>query len=220
MNAAPDPATMVEILPAILAHDEAEFRTKIDRVRPLGVPLHIDVMDGIFVKNTTWAPPDKLRLLLEDVPFEVHLMVSNPEHAVPVWLACGAYRAIFHAEATTREALICRATADDCGKISMAINPDTPVSRVTPMLNTLIEVVVMGVTPGWSGQAFQEIALEKIRTLKSLRPSLMVTVDGGVKPENAAGIVAAGADRLVAGSALTDHPDPAAAFLKLKNIVN
>lgn len=211
---------MVEILPAILAHDEAEFMKKMDRVRPLGAPLHIDVMDGIFVKNTTWAPPDRMRVILDGVPFEVHLMVSNPEHAVPIWLACGADKVIFHAEATTKERLICRATAEECAKLAMAINPDTPISRITPVLDAFASVMVMGVTPGWSGQAFQEIALEKIRALKGLRPDISITVDGGVKPENAAIVAGAGADRIVSGSSLTEHPDPAEAFLRLKEIVN
>lgn len=211
---------MAGILPAILAHDEGEFLKKVDRVRALGAPLHVDVMDGVFVKNTTWAPPDRLRHLLDGIPFEVHLMVANPEHAVPIWLASGAMRVIFHVEATTKESLICRATAEDCEKLAVAINPDTPVSRITPLLETFRQVMVMGVTPGWSGQAFQEIALEKIRMLRSLRPSLSIEVDGGVKPGNVAAVVAAGADLIVAGSALTDHPDPAEAYVLFKDAAN
>ncbi|HSD12330.1 MAG TPA: ribulose-phosphate 3-epimerase [Patescibacteria group bacterium] len=211
---------MIQILPAILAHDEEEFVRKVDRVRSLGVPLHIDVMDGIFVNNTTWAPPDRMRVLLDGITFEVHLMVSNPEHAVPIWLASGADRVVFHAEATTKERLICRAVTDDCARLGIALNPDTPISRVTPLLNLFDEFMVMGVTPGWSGQPFQEIALEKIRTLRDLRPSLMITVDGGVKPENASALVEAGATRITSGSGLTEHPDPAEAFLRLKEIVN
>ncbi|MEY4744879.1 MAG: hypothetical protein RL272_824 [Candidatus Parcubacteria bacterium] len=210
---------MIEILPAILAHDEAEFVKKVDHVRPLGAMLHIDIMDGIFVKDKTWGPPDRMRLLLEGVPFEVHLMVSNPEHAVPIWLASGADRVVFHAEATTKEALICRATAEECAKLSFAINPDTPVSRIIPMLDVFKEVTIMGVAPGRSGQRFQEIALEKLQALKYLRPSLSVTVDGGVKPGNAAAIAGAGANRLVAGSALTEHPDPAEALAAFREIL-
>jgi ribulose-phosphate 3-epimerase len=182
--------------------------------------LHVDVMDGIFVKNTTWSPPDRMRVLLEGIPFEAHLMVSNPEHAAPIWLACGASRVIFHVEATTKESLICRATAEECENLALAINPDTPISRLTHLLDTFKQVMVMGVTPGWSGQPFQQIALEKIAMLKSLRPSLKVIVDGGVNTGNAAGIVAAGADVLVSGSALTEHPDPAEAFMALKTSVH
>ena len=211
---------MIDILPAILAHDEAEFMKKLERVRSLGAMLHIDVMDGIFVKNTTWSPPDKLRPLLEGIPFEAHLMVSNPEHAAPIWLASGAARVIFHAEATTKESLICRATAEECANLAVAINPDTPVSRITHLLDNFKQFMVMGVTPGWSGQPFQEIALEKIAMLKQLRPSVKIEVDGGVKPENAARIASAGADILIAGSALTDHPDPAEAIVGFRRAVN
>lgn len=211
---------MIEILPAILAHDEAEFMRKVERVRSLGAMLHIDVMDGVFVRNTTWSPPDRMRQLLDGMPFEAHLMVSNPEHAAPIWLACGASRVIFHAEATTKESLICRATVEECANLAVAINPDTPVSRITHLLDSFRQIMVMGVTPGWSGQQFQEIALEKIAMLKALRPSITILVDGGVKPENAARIAAAGADVLVAGSALTDHPDPAEAIVGLRHAVN
>lgn len=210
---------MIEVLPAILAHDEKEFIAKVDRVRQLGAMLHIDVMDGKFVNNTTWAPVDRVGKILDYLPYEVHLMVAEPEHAAPTWVAAGATRVIFHVEATTRESLICRATAEDCKNLCLALNPDTPISRITPLLATFGQVLVMGVNPGWSGQGFQQIAVEKTRALRNLRPSLRIGVDGGVKPENARALIEAGADVLVAGSALTDQPDPADALLRFKNAV-
>lgn len=211
---------MAIIMPAILAKDEQEFLRKVDRVRALGLPLHVDVMDGIFVDNSTFAPADRMRELLDGLEFEAHLMVSNPEHAAPIWLACGASRVIFHVEATTKESLICRATAEECVNLSLALNPDTPVSRLTPFLDTFKRAMVMGVPPGRSGQPFDDIAVEKVRMLKSLRPSLTVAVDGGVKPENAKLLADAGADVLIAGSALTDADDPADALLRFKDALN
>jgi ribulose-phosphate 3-epimerase len=207
---------MIEILPAILAKSEEEFMAKIDKVRPLGATLHIDVMDGVFVPHVTWAPIDRVREIVDGTPFEAHLMVSNPEHAVPTWIAAGATRVIFHAESTPRDPMICRALAERCPDVSIALNPDTPVSRITEDLHVYDKVTVMGVPPGKSGQPFQEIALEKIAMLKRLKPSLRITVDGGAKPENIAALVAAGADFIVVGSALTDAEDPGEAYFDLK----
>jgi ribulose-phosphate 3-epimerase len=211
---------MAEIHPAILAKDEEEFLRKVDRVRAFGAPLHIDVMDGLFVPEKTWAPADRMHELLEGIPFEAHLMVANPEHLVPIWLACGASKVIFHAEATTRDSLICRATAEQCVDVGIALNPETPVSRVTSELKTYNRFMLMGVTPGRSGQPFQDIAIEKMKMLRNLRPSIIITVDGGVKPENARLLAEAGADILVVGSALTEAADPVEAYARFKEALN
>lgn len=207
---------MIEILPAILAANEIEFLAKLARVRALGLTLHIDVMDGIFVPTKTWAPPERMRELLEGITFEAHLMVSNPEHAVPVWLAAGASRVAFHTESTARDAMICRATADECKNVAIAVNPETSTSRVMPMIGTFERFMIMGVAPGRSGQPFREISLEKIREIKAMKSSLHVTVDGGVKPENVRMIADAGADAVVIGSALTDAEDAALALAQFR----
>lgn len=206
---------MIQVIPAILAKDQEEFVAKVARVRGFAPLLHIDVMDGFFVPERTWAVPELMHHLLEGIPFEAHLMVSNPEHAVPVWIASGATRVIFHAESTVREQMICRATTERCPSLALALNPETPISRITADLASYRHLMIMSVSPGRGGQAFQEIAMEKITALKQLRPSLHITVDGGVKRDNAAHIVAAGADALVVGSAITDAPDPEAAYREI-----
>ncbi|KPJ85353.1 hypothetical protein AMJ57_03370 [Parcubacteria bacterium SG8_24] len=202
----------MEVIPAILAKTEDEFRTKIEAVRPLGQRVQIDVIDGRFVENATWSPISEVVTLLRGLPFEVHLMVSDPEHAAPLWVAAGAESAYVHAEATHRELLINRAMGRDDGHIGIAINPETPVNRIVPDLPRLKRVLVMGVSPGWSGQAFQEIAVEKVRAIRDLEPTVTITVDGGITPENAPRLAEAGADILVAGSALTDHWNPLEAY--------
>ncbi len=207
---------MATILPAILAHSEEEFIEKVNRVRVLGLPLHIDVMDGVFVEDTTWAPPERMRELLDGIEYEAHLMVSNPEHAVPVWIAAGANRVIFHAEATPREKMICRGTFPHCDRLLLAINPDTPVADLTPIIGDFAGVLVMGVVPGKNGQQFQDIAIEKVKAVRELRPEAIIGVDGGVKPTNVAAIAAAGADLLTVGSALTEAADSRQAILAFK----
>lgn len=206
----------MEIVPAILARSKKELEDKIGRARPLGLTVQIDVCDNKFVRNLTWAPPDELAGILDGLPFEAHLMISDPEHAIMVWLAAGAERVFYHAEATERDELILRSAGDGIGRVGIAINPGTPVSRIVPVIHKIGAVLVMGVEPGWSGQKFMPIALEKIAAIKNIHPTMTVAVDGGVRPENAAALVRAGADVLVAGSFLLDAPDPAAALAALR----
>jgi len=203
---------MTSIRPAILAKDEAEFIAKVARVAALGLPLHIDVMDGAFVPETTWAPPERMRELLGETPFEAHLMVSTPEHAVPEWIAAGADRVIYHLESTPRADLICRSVGEDVNKLVLAINIETSVADLVPHLHQHEHVMFMGVTPGASGRPFAPEILEKAAELDRLRPGISVTIDGGMSPATAKAAVAAGADHIVAGSALTNAPDPAAAY--------
>lgn len=211
---------MLEIVPAILAHTEEEFTAKVERVRPLCPMVHVDIMDGIFVANNTWAPVEKVADICGDLEFSVHLMVSNPEHLAPVWAVSGAKRVFFHIEATTKEELIMRAieeNGDGDNVIGVAINPETPISRIVPILPKLSHVLVMGVRPGWSGQEFQSIALDKVSELLRLKPGLTIGMDGGVKPRNVADIAKAGASTVAIGSALTDAADPSAAYEDFKN---
>ncbi len=212
---------MIKIEPAILATSEIDFKEKLSRVRPLGMMVQIDVTDGAFVDTVTWSPPEKMEELLDGLPFEAHLMVANPEHAVGVWLAAGAARVFFHLEATERESLILNAAAADGNgdKVGVAINPDTPISRLMPIIDRLRFVLVMGVNPGRGGQQLQSIAADKVAALKRLRPSLTVSVDGGVNAEDAGLLARAGADILVVGSALTNDLDPQLALARIRDAV-
>ena len=209
----------MEIIPAILAKDEGEFVAKAGRLAPLGLTVQIDVIDGKFVPNITWAPPEAMKGIFQNNPYEAHLMVADPEHQVPIWVAAGAARVYYHAEATQVDMLIYKSMGNKGNRLGVAINPDTPVSRVAPLLTHIKNVLVMGVNPGWSGQPFQEIALDKVRALRATEPDLHITVDGGVTPEIAVKLAAAGADAVVMGKSLTDQADPFLALAKIREIV-
>ncbi len=207
----------MDIIPAILAKTEDEFVAKAARVSQLGLQLQIDVVDGVFADNKTWSPPERMKPLLGEQPFEAHLMVSDPEHAGPIWVAAGARRVYFHAEATRVDDLIYRSLPEsDRHKLGIALNPDTPISRIAPSLKFIRSVLVMGVNPGWGGQVMQASVIDKIRAIKDLSPATYVAVDGGVTPENAKALVEAGADGLVLGSALTNAADPFVALAELR----
>jgi ribulose-phosphate 3-epimerase len=206
---------MIHVIPAILAKNETDFLTKLARVRSFAPKIHIDVMDGVFVPEITWAPADQMRKILDGLPFEAHLMVSDPEHLSQVWLAAGAEQVVIHSESTKREKMICRAAEDGCGRLSLAINPETPISSIITDLEVYENVTVMSVPPGRCGQAFNEIALDKILAIKNCRPGVTITIDGGIKPGNIRQAVEAGAERIIVGSGILEAPDPEDAYRKL-----
>jgi ribulose-phosphate 3-epimerase len=200
------------VIPAILAHSEKEFRKKVGRVRPLGAMVQVDVMDGEFVDNTTWADPKLVPEILGDLPFEVHLMVMHPERHIAPWLQAGAQRIWFHIESTTDHAGVMATAGGEVRKLGVAIDPETPVSTLNSTFLHLKQGLVMGVNPGWSGQAFRPETLEHLKTMRERCPDAVLCVDGGVSLKNVAMLREAGADEVVAGSALTDAADPRKAY--------
>lgn len=203
------------VIPAILAHSEEEFRRKVENVRSLGAMVQIDVMDGTFVDNTSWADPVLAPEIIGDLPFEVHLMVAHPERHLAPWLNAGAKRVWFHIEATTDVAAVLTAAGEDTDRVGAALNPDSPVSLLNSALATLNRVLVMGVQPGWSGQEFLPVALRHIEAVRKHYPDANIVVDGGVNDANVGVIRTAGADEVVVGKSLTDAADPQAAYDRL-----
>jgi ribulose-phosphate 3-epimerase len=204
------------VIPAILAHSEEEFRRKVENVRSLGAMVQIDVMDGTFVDNTSWADSVLVPEILGDLPFEVHLMVSRPEGHIAKWLNAGARRIWFHIEATTDAGAVITAAGEDTDRIGVALNPDSPVSLLNSALATLRRVLVMGVQPGWSGQEFLPVALRHIEAVRKQYPDATIVVDGGVNDANVGVIRTSGADEVVAGASITDAKDPRAAYDRLR----
>jgi ribulose-phosphate 3-epimerase len=206
------------VIPAILAKTQKEFEEKIKKIAPYADIVQIDVMDGVFIPNTTWADTDVIKHSRLPMKFEVHLMVKNPEAGtIEKWAKAGAFRIIFHIEATKK--------AEECiwqikkykKEVGVAINPETPIEKIKNFLppsrhpgrsgaqirDLYIDyVLVMGVTPGWSGQKFQSVALEKIEQIRALAPKMKIGVDGGVDKITAKKIIAAGADNLNVASAI------------------
>lgn len=180
--------------------------------------IQLDIMDGRLVANTTWGTPDEVLELHLPVAFEVHLMVENPEDAVADWARVGAHRIIFHIEAAGNPGLAIEKIRPLGREVGIAINPATPLAALSEWLNLIDYVLVMGVTPGASGQKFQPKALSKIRELKKIRPGLKVGVDGGVDFETIKEIAAAGADAVNSASAIFEYPDPEEAIKILQGV--
>ncbi|EGD74287.1 ribulose-phosphate 3-epimerase [Salpingoeca rosetta] len=171
--------------------------------------LHVDIMDGHFVPNLTIGPPVVKCLRKHTTAFlDCHLMVSNPEHWVKDMAAAGADRFTFHFEATNdADALIeeVNKTGMKCG---MVIKPKTPVDVLFPYLDRIDLVLIMTVEPGFGGQSFMVDMMDKVKTLRAKSPKLNIEVDGGLNLKTIDTAAKAGANMIVAGSAVFKAEDP------------
>lgn len=210
---------MVKIIPAILAKSKEEFERKLEIIRPFAQEMQIDVMDGEFVSNTTWGNPKKVKEM-NLPPYEVHLMVIDPEEAALVWARAGAKRIFFHFEATDDARAIIQKIKSLGTEAGIAINPETPVSSIANLFDILNAVLVMGVNPGFSGQEFQPVAIKKVAEIRKLNKNVAIEVDGGVSEANAVELSEAGADELVTASAIFSADDPKIIYEKLLKIAN
>ena len=207
------------ITPSILSSDLTHLQDEVDSVEKYADWLQVDVMDGHFVPNLSFGVP-LIRNLKTSLPLDIHLMVENPEDRLEEFLALHVKNITFHVEATereTRQALI--ASIHDGGATAgIAINPETPVSAVSDVLDDVDLVLVMSVQPGFGGQEFLHDVLGKVQELRKRSVSLMIQMDGGITPETAKYCREAGANNLVVGSAIFGAKDRKRAIASLRGI--
>ncbi len=183
--------------------------------------LHLDVMDGVFVPNISFGfPVMQFVQKLCTKPLDVHLMIVQPERYVTQVRDCGAMLMNVHYEASTHLHRTVQEIHQAGMKAGVTLNPSTPVSVLEDILCEIDMVLLMSVNPGFGGQKFIPRTIEKIKDLRSMieRQGLntIIQIDGGVNVENASVLVTAGADSLVAGSAVFNAPDPLAVIRQLK----
>lgn len=213
---------MVRIAPSILAADFAALGSAIAAVERGGADLiHLDVMDGHFVPNITIGPP-VVRALhrVSRVPLDVHLMIQDPDRHIDAFVKAGAAMVSVHVEVLPhlhRTLTYIRSLGAEAG---VALNPSTPIPALEEVAGLVDFVLVMSVNPGFGGQSFIPRSDLKIREARRLLDRAgnhaPIEVDGGIDAQNVARIVAAGAEIIVAGSAIFDGPDPEGATRAIK----
>ena len=193
-----------QILPSLLQCDFGDLKGEVDQLAAANVKaLHLDVMDGHFVPNLTYGMPIVSGLRGQtDMPLDVHLMITNPQQYIEQFFEAGADMITIHVEAVDDPAPLLKQIRELGAASGLALNPDTSVEAVKPYLDDCDLVLPMSVNAGFGGQKFNPVALEKLRELRTLKPDLILQVDGGVNLETIRQCADAGADLFVVGSAI------------------
>jgi ribulose-phosphate 3-epimerase len=208
------------VLPSLLACDFSELREEIARVEAAGVTaLHLDVMDGHFVPNISIGVPivEAVRRVT-DLPLDVHLMIERPERYIEQFRKAGANGLTIHVEAVPDPRPLLDKIRSLGAMAGISLNPPTPLSAIEACLPHCDLVLVMSVMPGFGGQKFDAVALDKLRTLRDRNDvDALLEVDGGVNAETIGDCAEAGAELFVAGVAIFHTDDYAASIDQLQS---
>ena len=212
----------IDINPSILSSDFSDLRGELEKISTADM-AHIDVMDNHFVPNLTFGPPVVERIQeISPIPLDAHLMIADADRNAPVYAEIGCASVTFHAEAAAAPVRLARELRRLGAKASLALKPATPIEPFIDLLGEFDQILIMTVEPGFGGQKFLDVCLPKItRTREAISAAgleIKLQVDGGVSASTIDRVVDAGADVLVAGSAVYGAEDAAAAISELRTL--
>jgi len=200
---------MSKLIPVINTKTTQKLKERIKLLKNFDGVFQIDIADGRFISWKTWNRPGTLKKIKKiKGKFELHLMVFNPEQVLPDWLESFPKRVIIHCEAIKDFSYIYKLCHEAGVELGIAINPETPFSVIDKYLNKIDIVVMLGVTPGPSGQKFEWFVLDRIQKFKTKYPKVLCEIDGGVNEDNLEEIKKSGVDFVAIGSAIFDSEDP------------
>ena len=210
----------IHINPSILSADFADLAGELSRISSADM-AHVDVMDNHFVPNLTFGPPVVERIRdVSPLPLDAHLMIEDPDTWAPVYAEIGCESVTFHAEAAAAPVRLARELRRLGARASIAVRPGTPIEPLIDLLPEFDQVLIMTVEPGFGGQKFLDVCLPKIRRTRNAISEagldVMLQVDGGVSASTIERAVDAGANVLVAGSAVYGADDADAAIASLR----
>jgi ribulose-phosphate 3-epimerase len=214
----------IKIAPSVLSADLLKIREQINSVEKNDADMiHLDIMDGNFVPNITFGPVIVSTVKrITNLPLDVHLMIKNADKYIVQFARVGATYITVHQEACPHLHRSVHLIKEQGVKAGVALNPATNLSTIEPMLPDLDLVLLMTVNPGFGGQSFIPLVLDKIKRLAKIKEQynyhLEIEVDGGINNETIPKVVKAGAEVLVAGNAIFGEDDPGKACLQLKSI--
>jgi len=217
---------MAHVVPAIIPKSFDHLKETLDRVHPFAHAVQVDIVDGVFVPFTSWPymGSGNIQLLAQfgqEFEIEVDLMLMNPETVIDAYAQAGAKRIVIHLESTHNIDAIFAHHETHAYALGLSILNDTPLEKLIELLPRVDYVQLMGIAQiGSQGQPFDERVLERVSTLHTQYPGLLISIDGSVNADSLPRLRKAGASRFVSGSAILSAEDPRDAFLALESLAS
>ena len=209
----------IRVVPAILTDSPKALGDMLRQVSTFTDYVQIDIMDGKFVPSRS-VTSEQIPSVDAKISWEAHLMVEQPEKQLAKFKKAGAKKAVFHFEATSSPAQVISAARELGLEVGIALNPETPVSKIKPLVGQVDSVLFLSVHPGFYGAKFIPEVLAKIGELRQARPGLEIGIDGGMKESNIAMVAKSGVDVIFVGSAIFLQPQPGEAYRNLLALAN
>ena len=205
---------IIRMVPAILTDDPKALETMVRQTETFTSYAQFDIMDGQFVPSRSITCEHIARLTMK-LNWEAHLMVLHPEAYLEDFRRAGAQKIVFHYEATSSPREVISLVRNLGMKVGLAVNPETPISAITPLAGEVDSVLFLSVNPGFYGSKFIPEVLDKIAAFRKARPDMEIGIDGGIKESNIAEIARSGVDVIYVGSAIFLQPQPGESYRRL-----